>query len=844
MAELDGIFSTREALFRKDATPEQSRVSPQNPPESTFHSYVSDFFSTKEPTLLQSKAETRKPFLTNEGTMVSLFENQTDHSDEVSEFVLDNIFKKKEDKASSLREYIQKPTTNNYSEPLNGFSEDLPEKESLLNTITKLRKGSYDNSTNSTEQFIRESQENSSTPVLSPTEDSSDLSFEFQSKLLLDPIAATPSISKTISHLSNISLPQSDTKRTSILTLPDTTISTPSDKPSGPYGKRTSSIMKWKRASRVGLGPPKRFRLEDALNEVEEEQGPAIDEQPIKPIENDNEKVHKVSHPFNDPTFKRDHDSSQKKEPTPRKPSLTHSLSMDGVSNPSQRQQDLLNNESYSPTENEEHKLASKPRLLPRPYMDRQNQKKETLRPSSPELLPRPSETLPKAIPQYIDNPPESHHARTDSLPKETPVNPHSSEPEAPKISKFTEPAEKPHSTEDSAPMLANSAKTNTLAHEPKAFESVNKAPSPSALSNAMPPPEQRNTRSTIMVNNRSFTRLEIIGRGGSSKVYKVMAPNNKIYALKKVTFDSADKKTITGYINEINLLNRLSKNDCIIKLHDSEVNYDKGYLLMVMECGEIDLAHVLQRQQGKPINLNFVRMYWEQMLQAVHAIHEEKIVHSDLKPANFLLVEGSLKLIDFGIAKAIANDTNHIYRDQQIGTVNYMSPEALSETAPSQCGPDGARVMKLGRASDVWSLGCILYQMIYGHTPFSHLNLYQKLKAIPNPNYEIDFPPFAEEVPVDEELLSVIRKCLERDPGQRLTIPELLNHTFIRPHTSTDKCHGPALTAEMIGIIVKRTLSLKDLKVKIHGTYTPSSDSEIEDISEILQRELKIEPM
>jgi len=54
-------------------------------------------------------------------------------------------------------------------------------------------------------------------------------------------------------------------------------------------------------------------------------------------------------------------------------------------------------------------------------------------------------------------------------------------------------------------------------------------------------------------------------------------------------------------------------------------------------------------------------------MLQAVHVIHEEKIVHSDLKPANFVLVRGQLKLIDFGIANAISNDTTNIQRDHQV---------------------------------------------------------------------------------------------------------------------------------------------------------------------------------
>lgn len=55
-------------------------------------------------------------------------------------------------------------------------------------------------------------------------------------------------------------------------------------------------------------------------------------------------------------------------------------------------------------------------------------------------------------------------------------------------------------------------------------------------------------------------------------------------------------------------------------------------------------------------------------MLEAVQAVHMENVVHTDLKPANFVLVKGRLKIIDFGIAKAIANDTVNIQRDQQVG--------------------------------------------------------------------------------------------------------------------------------------------------------------------------------
>ncbi|KAF9169783.1 Dual-specificity kinase, spindle pole body (SPB) duplication and spindle checkpoint function [Mortierella sp. AD011] len=243
-------------------------------------------------------------------------------------------------------------------------------------------------------------------------------------------------------------------------------------------------------------------------------------------------------------------------------------------------------------------------------------------------------------------------------------------------------------------------------------------------------------SRQVMMVNNRPYTKLAQVGKGGSSKVYKVLASNSRIFALKKVSFEKAEQATITGYVNEVNLLTRLANNLRIIRLWDAEINYSKGSLSLLMEYGEIDLAHMLLNQREQPFDIHFIGLYWRQMLEAVQVIHDEKIVHSDLKPANFLLVEGSLKLIDFGIANAIANDTTNIHREGQLGTANYMSPEAIASN------PAAGGCRKLGRASDVWSLGCILYQMVYGKTPFSDVqNVFQKLNVITNANHRIEFP-------------------------------------------------------------------------------------------------------
>uniref|UniRef100_A0A4W4HJB6 Protein kinase domain-containing protein n=1 Tax=Electrophorus electricus TaxID=8005 RepID=A0A4W4HJB6_ELEEL len=274
----------------------------------------------------------------------------------------------------------------------------------------------------------------------------------------------------------------------------------------------------------------------------------------------------------------------------------------------------------------------------------------------------------------------------------------------------------------------------------------------------------------SITIKGRQFFILKMIGRGGSSKVYQVLDQKKQLYAVKYVNLEEADTQTVESYKNEIEHLNHLQQySDQIIKLYDYEIT--DSYIYMLMECGNLDLNTWLRNR--KSVSSLERKFYWRNMLEAVQTIHKHGIVHSDLKPANFVIVNASLKLIDFGIANHIQPDMTSVMKDSQVGTLNYMPPEAIKDTSSNGGKPRS----KISPKGDVWSLGCILYCMTYGKTPFQNItNQITKLHAIIDPSHEIDFPDISE-----KDLLDVLKRCLVRNPKERISIAELMDHPYLQ---------------------------------------------------------------
>lgn len=241
---------------------------------------------------------------------------------------------------------------------------------------------------------------------------------------------------------------------------------------------------------------------------------------------------------------------------------------------------------------------------------------------------------------------------------------------------------------------------------------------------------------------------IEMVGSGGMSEVYKAKCHVlNRFVAIKVLKPEfSSDVNFVTKFRIEAQSAAGLSHPN-IVNVYD--VGEDNGVYYIVMELVEgITLKEYIQKH-GR-IEPKEAIDFAIQIAQGVQAAHEHHTIHRDIKPQNIILANnGTLKVTDFGIAKAASSSTT---TTNAMGSVHYISPEQ-------------ARGGFSDERSDIYSLGITLYEMLTGHVPFEGENnvaialMHIQSEMVSPREYYPDIPTSLEKI---------IRKCTQKKPERR----------------------------------------------------------------------------
>ena len=264
-----------------------------------------------------------------------------------------------------------------------------------------------------------------------------------------------------------------------------------------------------------------------------------------------------------------------------------------------------------------------------------------------------------------------------------------------------------------------------------------------------------KNTKTKINFN--SFEILEKIGDGGFGKVFKVrQKKTNNIYAMKVLSKAFLIKMNQLHYaITECNVL-KSSNCPFIIKLHYSFQTPKNLYMILDL-CSLGDLKYQIKEYLFEEDDAKF---YIAEIILAIEYLHKRDIIYRDLKPENILIDEdGHFKLSDFGLAKE--NIINDMPNGTFCGSPPYLSPEMLSHEGST-------------KASDIYGIGVILYEMLNGSTPFYDEDYNLMYKNISE--NRLMFPEF-----FSDEVKDLLEKMLEKDPKKRIKIQEIKKHPFFQ---------------------------------------------------------------
>ena len=264
------------------------------------------------------------------------------------------------------------------------------------------------------------------------------------------------------------------------------------------------------------------------------------------------------------------------------------------------------------------------------------------------------------------------------------------------------------------------------------------------------------------------YDLIEIIGQGMYGKVYKALNKfENKFYAIKTMNFKNITPKERLNIDTEINLLQEL-KHPNIVLYKESFIDENQNLNIVTTFCEGGDLYQKIFKSQKTYFQEKEIINALIQLLLGLSYIHDKKIVHRDIKTKNiFIQNEHTLRIGDFGIAKIFNSNKNskNTNLNKMVGTPLYMAPECFKQNK------------KYSYKSDIWSLGCCIYEMC---------NLKHAFEGQFFPAVSIKIPE-GKRLPLNKiyskELRNVIDNMLNLNPRNRPTIASLIEKTFLKKY-------------------------------------------------------------
>ncbi|KAL8695313.1 MAG: hypothetical protein Q9218_000212 [Villophora microphyllina] len=247
----------------------------------------------------------------------------------------------------------------------------------------------------------------------------------------------------------------------------------------------------------------------------------------------------------------------------------------------------------------------------------------------------------------------------------------------------------------------------------------------------------------------------DCLGKGAFGSVFRALnMGTGETVAVKQVKLADLPKSELRVITLEIDLLKNLDHPN-IVKYHGFVKSAES--LNIILEYCENGSLHSISKNFGKfPENL--VGLYMSQVLHGLLYLHEQGVIHRDIKGANILTTkQGLVKLADFGVATR----TTTLHESSVVGTPYWMAPEVIELSGATT-------------ASDIWSLGCTVIELLDGKPPYHKLQPMHALFRIVND----DHPPLPEGAsPVVRDFLM---QCFQKDPNLRVSARKLLKHPWI----------------------------------------------------------------